>query len=195
MIQSTNSSVLMKFKEKSNYQLVYHVHESIRDALNSTILDIKKFANSIVIGKSSVFTDNQAFLTDAYVEINSYVMAGIDGIITDFPATAVKYRSNRCLGLGDKTPAYMMPVEPGGLMQIISPQYLPPAEAPDPVLTDADVFEPPLPSARAIAPTSYTSNGSTPTAAAPTPPNGQHNVVACIFLSNMAILLSTLMLF
>uniref|UniRef100_A0A5B6Z4K6 glycerophosphodiester phosphodiesterase n=1 Tax=Davidia involucrata TaxID=16924 RepID=A0A5B6Z4K6_DAVIN len=228
MIQSTNSSVLIKFKEKSNYELVYQVDENIRDALNSTILDIKKFASSVVISKSSVFPDNVKFLTgstdvvselqafklpvyvrlfsnefasqawdffsDANVEINSYVMgAGIDGVVTDFPGTAVKYRRNRCLGLGNKTPAYMKAVPPGGLFPLIAPQSLPPAEAPNPVLTEADVAEPPLPSAVENVPTPDTGGGST--AAPPTPPNGQPKVVACIFLSNLAILLATLMLF
>uniref|UniRef100_A0A5B6Z502 glycerophosphodiester phosphodiesterase n=1 Tax=Davidia involucrata TaxID=16924 RepID=A0A5B6Z502_DAVIN len=229
MIQSTNSSVLMKFKERRNYERVYRIDEIIRDALNLTILDIKKFASSVVIGKSSVFPENIAFLTgftnvvsklqafklsvyvqlfssefisqawdffsDANVEINSYVMeAGINGVITDFPGTAVKYRRNRCLGLGKKTPSYMSPVQPGSLMQVMTPQYLPPAEAPNPVLTLDDVVEPPLPSVVVKGPTSNTSSGST--AAHPTPPpNGQRKVVACIFLSNLAILLATLMLF
>ena len=129
MIQSSNSAVLIKLKEdKNNYEFVYEVEEDIRDALNSTILDITKFANSLVINKNSVFTKNIGFLTgatdvvsklqafklpvyvqlfrnefysqawdffsDAYVELNSFVAgAGIDGVITDFPGTANKYRS------------------------------------------------------------------------------------------------------
>lgn len=128
MIESTSSSVLMKFKDKSNYEVVYNVDENIRDALNSTIMDIKKFADSVVISKVSVFPLNMEFLTsmtdvvtklqafnlpvyvqlfsnefisqawdffsDAYVEINSFVSgAGINGVVTDFPATAAKYRS------------------------------------------------------------------------------------------------------
>ena len=129
MIQSPNSAVLIELKEgKNNYELVYEVEEDIRDALNSTILDIKKFANSLVISKSSVYSKNIGFLTgatdvvskmqafklpvyvklfqneffsqawdffsDAYVELNTYVVgSGIDGVITDFPGTANKYRS------------------------------------------------------------------------------------------------------
>lgn len=128
MIQSTNSSVLMKFKEKNNYELVYKVDEQIRDALNSTVEDIKKFAHSVVVDKESVFPENTAFITgvtdvvtrlqsfklpvyvetfsnefvsqawdffsDATVEINSFFMgAGINGVITDFPETAARYRS------------------------------------------------------------------------------------------------------
>ncbi|XP_059662426.1 glycerophosphodiester phosphodiesterase GDPDL3-like [Cornus florida] len=227
MIQSANSSVLIKLKEKSNYELAYQVDEAIRDALNSSILDIKKFAHSVVIKKETVYPENAAFLTgstkvvsklqafklpvyvqlfsnefvsqawdffsDAYVEINSFVMgAGIDGIITDFPGTAVNYRRNKCLGLGDKTPPYMTPVLPGSLMPLITAQYLPPAEAPNPLLTESDVVEPPLPSGEVKGPTSDTGGGSN--AAAPTPPNGQPKVDAFILLSNLAILLVTLMI-
>ena len=128
LIQSTNSSVLMKFKEKTKYERVYKVDESIRDAEDSAVTDIKTFADSVVIGKSSVFPETAAFLvnstntvsklkkfnlsvyvetfrneyvsqawdyySDASVEINSFVFgAKIDGIITEFPKTADRYRS------------------------------------------------------------------------------------------------------
>ncbi|XP_028084146.1 glycerophosphodiester phosphodiesterase GDPDL1-like [Camellia sinensis] len=130
MIQSTDSSVLIKFKEeKSNYELVYVVDEDIHDADNSTVAEITKFANSVVVSKSSVFPNSDAYLTgttdvvqklhafklpvfvklfrnefisqawdfcsDAIVEINSFVMgAEIDGVITEFPGTAAKYKKN-----------------------------------------------------------------------------------------------------
>ncbi|XP_022892485.1 glycerophosphodiester phosphodiesterase GDPDL3-like isoform X2 [Olea europaea var. sylvestris] len=127
MIQSTDSSVLEKFKEKRNYELVYMVNENIRDVQKSTIMKIKEFAKSVVISKNSVYPADKAFLTstsdvvpklqacnlsvyvqlfsnefasqawdffaDAYLEINTYVNAiGINGLVTDFPATAAKYR-------------------------------------------------------------------------------------------------------
>ncbi|XP_048129891.1 glycerophosphodiester phosphodiesterase GDPDL3 [Rhodamnia argentea] len=63
MIKSTNSSVLMKIKENANYELVYEVDENIRDATNATVLDIKDFADSVVVKKTSVFPTNEAFLT------------------------------------------------------------------------------------------------------------------------------------
>lgn len=128
MIQSTNSSVLTKFKDSKNYELVYKVDEVIRDVLNSTVEDIKTFAHSVVVKKDSVFPENNLFLTgssnvvpklqafnipvyvetfqnefisqawdffsDATVEINSYYQgAGVNGIITEFPQTADRYRS------------------------------------------------------------------------------------------------------
>ncbi|GMP52278.1 hypothetical protein CsSME_00018166 [Camellia sinensis var. sinensis] len=229
MIQSTDSSVLIKFKEeKSNYELVYVVNEDIRDADNSTVAEITKFANSVVVSKSSVFPDSDAYLTgmtdvvqklhafklpvfvklfrnefisqawdfcsDAIVEINSYVMgAEIDGVITEFPGTAAEYKKNRCLGLGNNTPYYMSPVQAGGLLQLIAAPDLPPAKAPNPILTDSDVVEPPLPTVVAKSPTSDIGNVTiSPTT---TPSNGQPKVVAFIFLSYPASLLATLALF
>lgn len=64
MIQSTSSSVLVKLKEeREHYERVYVVDEKIRDALNSTIEDIKKFADSVVIDKRSVYPVDAAFLS------------------------------------------------------------------------------------------------------------------------------------
>lgn len=63
MIQSTNSSVLNKIKGNSNYELVYEVDEKIRDAANSTVEDIKSFAHSVVVSKSSVLPTSSLYLT------------------------------------------------------------------------------------------------------------------------------------
>lgn len=120
MVTSSESAVLNKFKNSRNYELVYVIDEDIRDVTNSTILEIKKFASSVVITKKSVFPIDKAFLTlqtdvvskfqafgfhvyvsqpwdffsDAYVEINTHVsFMKINGVITDFPATAAKYKS------------------------------------------------------------------------------------------------------
>lgn len=130
-IQSTNSSVLLKFKEKTSYELVYKIDEDVGDAANAAIKDIKSFASAVIVSKESVFPINNQFLidptrtvpklkdanlsvfvetfsnefvsqawdffSDATVEINSYIQgASIDGIITDYPKTANRYRS-KCL--------------------------------------------------------------------------------------------------
>ncbi|KAL7102430.1 hypothetical protein ACP275_08G120100 [Erythranthe tilingii] len=138
-----------------NYELVYLINKDISDILNSTILEIKQFANAVVITKRSVFPTNQAyifvsqpwdFLSNPYLEIYSYVVAmGIDGVVTPYPATAAKFTRNRCLGYKD-APLYMRPPQPGGLIKYMAAQDLPPAKAPNPILTDKDVLEPPLPS-------------------------------------------------
>ncbi|OVA06573.1 Glycerophosphoryl diester phosphodiesterase [Macleaya cordata] len=226
IIQSTNKAVLTKFKKQSGYKLMYMVDENIRSATNSSIEDIKSFADSVAVSKESIFPDNQLFLTgvtnvvprlhsfnlsvyaylfrnefvsqawdffsDPIVEINSYVMgAEIDGVITDFPGTAVAYKKNQCLNLGSNTPPYMSPVQPGSLMQVITTPFLPPAEAPYPVLTEEDVSEPPLPPVTKIAPSSP--GGS---AVAPSPPKSNaHQGKVVGFLSLLSMILASLLLF
>ncbi|XP_039014095.1 glycerophosphodiester phosphodiesterase GDPDL4-like [Hibiscus syriacus] len=127
------------------------------------------------------------FFSDATVEINSFfVGGGINGVVTDFPKTSNRYRRNRCLNRGNRTPGYMTPVQPGSLYQLITQPYLPPAEAPNPYLTDADVVEPPLPPVSVKAPTT-TPNG---TAAAPRSPNGQPKVAASVIMPLLTVLLA-----
>ena len=63
MIQSTNSSVLVEFKKQSKYEAVYKVDEKISDSSDSAIEDIKKCANAVVIGKESVFSLLDSFIT------------------------------------------------------------------------------------------------------------------------------------
>ncbi|CAA0814003.1 Glycerophosphodiester phosphodiesterase GDPDL4 [Striga hermonthica] len=111
------------------------------------------------------------FLSDPYFEINSYVSKGINGLITDFPATPNKYARNRCLKYSaSDRPLYMQSVQVGGLMQLMTTQSRPPAEAPIPVLTDDNVTEPPLPSVVVRRPTPPP---LPPPAMAPTP--SQHS--------------------
>ncbi|KAF9666500.1 hypothetical protein SADUNF_Sadunf16G0235600 [Salix dunnii] len=223
MIESTNSSVLMKFKEKNNYEVVYRIEEDIRDAQDAALKDIKGFADSVVISKSSVFPDSDLFLTgatnvvtrlqshglsvyvetfsnefvsqawdyfsDPTVEINSFVVgANINGVITEFPLTAARYKRNLCMG--KDLPSYMSPAQPGSLMKVITPGAWPPAEPPNPVLTESDVVEAPLPSVTARSPTP----GGGATGVPPAPPNGLPKIGACIFLSNVAVFFTILLL-
>ncbi|GLU23860.1 hypothetical protein SLE2022_398360 [Rubroshorea leprosula] len=228
MIQSRDSSVLKKVNSAGTYELVYRIDESIRDALNATVEDIKSFAHSVVVDSTSVFPVNDAdfltgttdvvtklqsfkllvyvetfsneftsqpwdFYSDATVQINTFYRGtGINGVVTDFPKTSARYRRNRCLARGKETPSYMTPVPPGNLTQLImAPAFLPPAEAPYPVLTEQDVVEPPLPDAVAKSPS--TSPGRSPSTSPP--PNEQPKVTACVFVSNLAMLLAVLLLF
>ncbi|KAL7088019.1 hypothetical protein ACP275_13G104000 [Erythranthe tilingii] len=111
------------------------------------------------------------FFSDAYLEMLNYVDAmNINGVVTDYPATAAKFKRNRCLGYKNRPP-YMTPVPPGGLIGLMAPGSLP-AEAPYPVLTGDDVAEPPLP---AVIERSD-GNGST----APAPRNGQAILIPSI---------------
>ncbi|XP_061360949.1 glycerophosphodiester phosphodiesterase GDPDL3-like [Gastrolobium bilobum] len=226
MIQSTNSSVLLKFKEKTNYELVYKIDEIVGDVLDSAVKDIKRVADSVVVDKKSVYAVEISFLTaptntvsklkssnlsvyvetfsnefvsqtydfyaDATVEINTFVNdQKIDGIITDFPKTANRYRRNRCLNLGEDTPPYMKLPPIGGLLPIIPKNQVPPAEAPAPPLTESEVIEPPLP------PVSKTASSSSPVAGTvpetQPPGNAQAKVTVCFFLSILAVLVASLL--
>ncbi|KAI4306169.1 hypothetical protein L6164_029470 [Bauhinia variegata] len=222
LIQSTDSSLLLKIKEKANYELVYKVEDDFRDAVDSAVADIKNFAHSVVLDKSSVFTQNVLFLTgstnivsklksanlsvyvetfsnefvsqawdffsDSTVEINSYVLGSdIDGVITDFPKTANRYRRNLCLS-GVTKPPYMIPVQPGALLQLVAQDYLPPAEAPLPVLTDRDISEPPLPPVSLITPTP--SPAGTRPGASPRR-NSQPKVTVSVLLSSLAVFVAS----
>ncbi|KMZ69106.1 putative Glycerophosphoryl diester phosphodiesterase [Zostera marina] len=87
------------------------------------------------------------FFSDPAVQINNYIQgASVDGIITDYPATASAYKKNTCLK-DSPPPNYMLPVQPGGLLSLMAASALPPASAPFPSLKEADVLEPPLPPA------------------------------------------------
>ncbi|PAN06758.1 hypothetical protein PAHAL_1G286500 [Panicum hallii] len=193
MIQSTNSSVLVKFKQETKYDLVYMIEEDVRDAAPSSLADIKKFASAVSVSTKSVFPTTNQFLTnqtnnlasslksvglpvyvyllmnefvsqpydffsDATAQINGYVQgAKVDGVITDFPGTAHRYKLNSCMG--KNAPGFMQPTTPGGLLSVMGGAQ-PPAAAPMPLLTDSDVTEPPLP------PVSNTTTASTPSHAA-----------------------------
>ncbi|CAD6264624.1 unnamed protein product [Miscanthus lutarioriparius] len=89
------------------------------------------------------------FFGDATVEINYYVQSfNLSGIITDFPKTVRRYKKNTCTVLGNDMPDYMLPVEAGGLVQLLrSFQTQPPSVAPMPALNSSSVEEPPLPPA------------------------------------------------
>ncbi|CAN8230395.1 unnamed protein product [Cochlearia groenlandica] len=130
------------------------------------------------------------FFADATVELNSYVTGTvINGTITDFPLTAARYRKNRCLASKDLIP-YMAPVQPGGLLGSVSSISMPPAQAPNPIFTDADVTEPPLPPVTAKSPTSTTGNPSTDAKA----PSGQTRLAMSLILSVFASVLASLLL-
>lgn len=128
MIYSYSSSVLMKFKQETNYELVYDVNGAYEQIAPSGLAVLGEFASAVTLPTSSVinqdrfaFTTNQTeivrslqaagypvyaynlqnefvsqpydFFFDATVQMNTYVQGvGVDGVITDFPATARRYK-------------------------------------------------------------------------------------------------------
>ncbi|CAO2835683.1 unnamed protein product [Amaranthus hypochondriacus] len=126
--------------------------------------------------------------SDPIMEINTLVnAANVDGVITDFPRTAVAYRKNLCLKMTD-TPPYMSPAQPGALLTGLGPGATPPTAAPGPILTRENVTEPPLPAV-------VRQNASAPTAEAPTTPNGQHKITVSALISLLAFIVAVALLF
>ncbi|KAB1224992.1 putative glycerophosphoryl diester phosphodiesterase 1 [Morella rubra] len=124
-----------------NKESVYPETMAFSIGVTSTVSRLQSFKVPVYVETFSNEFVSQAwdFVSDGTVEINSHVNgAKVDGVITDFPKTAARYKRNRCLGLGNKTPPYMQPVQPGSLIQIMSEAYLPPAAAPSPILTVGD---------------------------------------------------------
>lgn len=79
MIQSTNSSVLVKFKQQTMYKLVYMIREEVRDATPSSLADIKKFADAVSVGKGSIFRSTGVLLTNQSSHlVQSLHSAGLD---------------------------------------------------------------------------------------------------------------------
>jgi glycerophosphoryl diester phosphodiesterase len=63
MIQSEDSAVLVKFKQqKTQYKLVYTLPQDIGDASNSSLADVKAFADAVVVDKRSVFAQSLHFI-------------------------------------------------------------------------------------------------------------------------------------
>ncbi|XAR67403.1 Glycerophosphodiester phosphodiesterase [Bertholletia excelsa] len=175
---------------------VFPDNEGFITSMTDVVQKLHTFNLSVYVGifRNEFVSQPWDFFSDAYVEINSYVRgAGIDGVITEYPKTAATYRKNRCLSRGSKPPPYMGVVQARFLWDLIAPPDLPPAEAPNPILREPDVLEPPLPSQEPTSP----GTGSVPAApAGPTSaPSGQPQVLASILLSCTSVLVATLSLF
>ncbi|KAL7190898.1 hypothetical protein ACSBR2_023049 [Camellia fascicularis] len=135
---------------------------------------IIKFSNSFASAFTSVVDDMHAanisvyafpfrnefvslvfdFLSDPMVELATYFAHEVEGVITDFPATANAYLRSPCSNPNENTSYNLLPAKPGDLLTVLSPMSLPPAPAPAPVLGIADVVDPPLSNVSAFTPAS-----------------------------------------
>ncbi|CAL9773908.1 unnamed protein product [Musa acuminata subsp. burmannicoides] len=127
------------------------------------------------------------YFSDPMVELATYV-AGVqvDGVVTEFPATLAAYLRSPCSNMNAKLSYSILPVEPGSLLSLVSPEALPPAEAPAPVLAVADIQDPPLP------PVADLSDKASVTAAPQTSPprSGQSAIAVNAALSLLIVMLS-----
>ncbi|KAG2333160.1 hypothetical protein Bca4012_017184 [Brassica carinata] len=173
-------------------QSLYPVRASFITGQTSLVERLQKFKLPVYVEtfRNEFVSQAWDFFADATVEINTHVTgAGVSGTITEFPLTAARYKRNRCVARKD-TPPYMSPILPAALLGIVSLDSLPPAEAPNPVFTDADVTEPPLPPVTAKSPTTSPGPISTDQKA----PNGQTRVALSLLLSAFSTALAALLL-
>jgi len=78
MIQSKDSAVLVKFKQqKTKYKLVYTLPTNIGDASNSSLADVKEFADAVVVQKSSVFAQSLHFIIKQTSLVKELQSAGL----------------------------------------------------------------------------------------------------------------------
>ncbi|KAK1571385.1 hypothetical protein Q3G72_016035 [Acer saccharum] len=136
------------------------------------------------------------YFSDPILEIATYVAgAGVDGIITQFPATASRYMRSPCSDMKADLPYPILPTEPGGLLSLVPEEVQPPATAPAPALAVADIVDPPLPPVANVSTSSNPPSAGGPPGAPPAgskPSSGIANV-ANISLSLVSIMVLSLL--
>ncbi|CAK8538881.1 unnamed protein product [Lathyrus sativus] len=223
-IQSTNSSVLLKFKEKTKYELVYKIDETVSDAANAAVEDIKTFASSVVINKDSVFPRSASFLT-TFTNIVPKLQASnlsifVETFSNEFVSQAWDYFS-------DSTVEINSFIQEAGINGVITdfpktasrysknkclnlgdktPPYMQPVKAGDlyktldnRTLPPAQAPLPPLTKSEVVeAPLPAVAKiapAASPAAGTKSPPkNAQPKVSVCFFLSSLAVFVASFLL-
>uniref|UniRef100_A0A0E0LWN1 glycerophosphodiester phosphodiesterase n=1 Tax=Oryza punctata TaxID=4537 RepID=A0A0E0LWN1_ORYPU len=63
MVQSKDSAVLVELKQqKTQYKLVYTLPSNIGDVTASSVAEIKKFADAVIVDRQSVFAESSGFI-------------------------------------------------------------------------------------------------------------------------------------
>ncbi|KAL0285417.1 UNVERIFIED_CONTAM: Glycerophosphodiester phosphodiesterase GDPDL7 [Sesamum angustifolium] len=195
-IQSDDSSVLVKFKDNPSYQRVLYIYEPISGAPAQVAQEVKKYADAIFVHRDAIVASTENFcqnftntipafhavnisvyvgilkdefenlnfdyLSDPYVELATYNSLKVDGFMTDFPATANMFVRSSCATQG--SPYVIRPVEPGYLYVSTDPITEPP------LLSTADVVDPPLPAIAKNLTTQSAAGSASPSGPPPPPP-------------------------
>ncbi|KAG8047720.1 hypothetical protein GUJ93_ZPchr0008g13811 [Zizania palustris] len=78
MIRSTNSAVLVKLKQQeTKYKLVYTLPSPIEDVSASSLTDVKKFADAVVVDRASVYRTNTNFIIKQTNIVKDFQSAGL----------------------------------------------------------------------------------------------------------------------
>ncbi|CAH2069572.1 unnamed protein product [Thlaspi arvense] len=97
------------------------------------------------------------YFSDPTIELATFIAGnGVDGVITEFPATATRYLRSPCSDLNKNQPYAILPAEAGALLSVAEKEAQPPASAPNPPLDTKDVIDPPLPPVAKLASTNAT---------------------------------------
>ncbi|XP_011017989.1 PREDICTED: glycerophosphodiester phosphodiesterase GDPDL6-like [Populus euphratica] len=130
------------------------------------------------------------YFSDPTIEIATYTSGiGVDGIITEYPATASRYLRNPCSSNSMPDSSYsIIPAEAGSLLKTVPEETQAPASSPTPALDVADVVDPPLPAV---------TKPASPPPASPLPATSPHSKalqnIANVGLSLVAIMAFTLL--
>ncbi|CAL9244045.1 unnamed protein product [Arabidopsis halleri] len=125
------------------------------------------------------------YFSDPTVELATFIAgSGVDGVITEFPATATRYLRSPCSDLNKDQPYAILPAEAGALLSVADKEAQPPSSAPNPPLDAKDVIDPPLPPVANLAASNAT-GGAQPH---PPPPSGTVAITANLGLSLLAML-------
>ncbi|KAI8535539.1 hypothetical protein RHMOL_Rhmol10G0181900 [Rhododendron molle] len=141
----------------------------------------------------------QDYYSDPIVELATYISSpiGVDGVVTEYPATATAYLRSPCSNPDAKLDYTFTPVLPGAMLQSFSGggSGMPPAAAPAPTLAIADVVDPPLPPVYNSSTATNISASTEPNAAtAPAPSkNSQTTNVANLGVSLIAVMAVSLL--
>ncbi|XP_043712512.1 glycerophosphodiester phosphodiesterase GDPDL7-like [Telopea speciosissima] len=149
---------IKKFADAVNLQRssVVHTTDFFTTSYSHIVKDLKAANISVYV---SVLRNEYTviaidFFSDPIMEIATYVSntIGVDGIVTEYPATATAYMRSPCSIPENENLSYnILPASAGNLLELAPPEVLPPAEAPVPPLEAADVIDPPLPQVAVVA--------------------------------------------
>ncbi|KAK9275627.1 hypothetical protein L1049_022894 [Liquidambar formosana] len=169
------------------------VSGSFTTAFTSVVENMHAANISVYVGvlRNEFVTIAFDFFSDPTVALATYVQGiGVDGIITDYPATANAYMRSPCFDLQADVPYAIPLTEPGSLLSLGTAELLPPAEAPAPPLIAADVVDPPLPqvsNVSAIAPLAPAPTATRPSSGLANAANVGVSLVAIMVLSLLSM--------
>ncbi|KAG9157495.1 hypothetical protein Leryth_010331 [Lithospermum erythrorhizon] len=158
--------------------IVLDYNDMFLTAKFSNIVPAMKAANiSVYVGILKNEFTNFVFdyYSDPYVELATFVSAAVDGLVTEFPATANAYMRSPCTPTAKNLEYIILPVNAGDLYSYLSQLTgSAPAPAPDlPLIDTSDLVDPPLPP---LSNDTTQDSGSPSTSPAPTPTSASSSI-------------------